>query len=538
MSEFNRRQFLGMLATAAASTALPWTDALAADAGLALGPAAAFSWEGLIKLAKAMSKKPYQPELQPDRNILEQIDWDAHGKIRFKPEEALFANGPGQYPISFFHPGKFFQYPVEMYRLDNIEDKKHPHTVAREILFDKRHFEMPVDSPAQKLGPKTRYAGFKIQESRLGDQSHLDWHNNDWAAFLGASYFRAIGDDYQYGISARGLAVNTVEPDRPEEFPVFTRFYFEAPKAGSDTVIVYALLDGPSVTGAYRFVMTREKGVVMDIESNLFLRKDIERFGIAPATSMYWFSEKDKQFQIDWRPEVHDSDGLALWTGANEHVWRPLIDPAGINVSYFSDHNPRGFGLIQRERHFDRYLDAVHYERRPSLWIEPLEEWGAGTVQLVELHTKEELYDNVIAMWVPSAKATAGSSYRFHYRLHWMKEEPFKNQLARCVATRIGRGGEPAKRPPGVHKFEVEFRGGALEQLPAGTTPEAVLTVTRGKISNVGTEVVPDGGPAHWRTLFDIGPLAAGSDPVEIRLFLRSGGQTLTETWLYQYHPT
>ncbi len=537
MPEFNRRQFLGLLATAAASAAIPWSNALAADAGLALGAANIFSWDGLIDEARLLAQQAYQPARQPDADILEQIDWAAHGKIHFKSKDALFANGPGQYPLAFFHPGRFFQSPVLMYRLDHSLDGSQPQTTAREILFDKRHFEIPADSPAQHLGTQTHYAGFRIQESRLGDQSRLNWQGNDWAAFLGASYFRAIGDDYQYGISARGIAINAVEPDQPEEFPAFTRFYFDPPKDGSHTVIVYALLDGPSVTGAYRFAITRTTGVVMDIDANLFLRRDVARFGIAPATSMYWFSEKDKEFQIDWRPEVHDSDGLALWTGANEHIWRPLINPKGINVSAFADHNPRGFGLMQRERHFDRYLDAVHYERRPSLWIEPLEDWGDGSVQLVELHTEEELYDNIVAMWVPRAKATAGSSYRLHYRLHWMKEEPFKIDLARCVATRIGRGGEPAKRPPDVHKFEVEFRGGALDQLPAGVFPEAVVTVSRGAISNVATEIVPNGGPAHWRTLFDLGPLAKGTAPVEIRLFLRNGGQTLSETWLYQYHP-
>ncbi len=536
-SEFDRRKFLGLLASAAASTALPWSSAMAAESGLALGAAAPFSWAGLVEQARRQSRQPYQPDPQPDRDILEQIDWEAHGKIHFKPEDALFAGGPGQYPVQFFHPGRFFQDSVRMYRLDGALNDKQPHTLAREILFDKRHFDMPADSPAQRLGPQTHFAGFRIQETRLGDQSHLDWQHNDWAAFLGAAYFRAIGDEYQYGLSARGIAIDTVEFGKTEEFPVFTRFYFESASGISNSVIVYAFLDGPSITGAYRFVLTRGKGVVMDVEANLFLRRDVARFGIAPLTSMYWFSGRDKTKQTDWRPEVHDSDGLALWTGANEHIWRPLNAPDGITVSAFADNNPRGFGLMQREREFGEYLDAVHYERRPGLWVEPLEGWGEGSVQLVEQPTDEEIYDNIGAMWVPREKATAGSSYRLRYRLHWTAQEPFQTSLARCVATRIGRGGEPAKRPPGAHKFVIEFKGAALEQLASGVTPEVVLSSTRGKLSRIRAEAVPDGTLGHWYTFFDLGELGTSREPVEIRLFLRSGEQTITETWLYQFQP-
>lgn len=532
---FDRRRFLELFAAIAASTALPWSESQANDSGLKLGDRQVFSWKGLIEEAQKLAGLPYRASLQPDQDVLGKIDWSAHGQIHFKPEDALFAKGPGQYPVEFFHPGKFFRYKVRMYHLDTAATPDRPDITMREILYDKNQFEMPDGSPARRMDPKTGYAGFRVQESRLTNRP--DWRYNDWAAFLGASYFRAIGDEYQYGLSARGIAVNVVESDIKEEFPAFTAFYFEPSDKHSNTLVVYALLDGPSLTGAYRFEMTRKKGVVMDIEANLFLRRDVARFGIAPVTSMYWFSGKDKAFQVDWRPEVHDSDGLALWTGTNEHIWRPLINPKGINVSYFSDDNPKGFGLMQRQRHFSQYLDAVHYERRPSLWVEPLENWGKGTIQLVELHTEEEIYDNIVAMWVPDKKIQAGSSHRFRYRLHWQACQPFETPLAQCVATRIGRGGESGKRPQGVHKFEVEFMGGELNNFPPGAVPEAILTASRGRIENVGTEAVPDGVLGQWRTLFDLGGLEGSTDPVEIRLFLRHGGETLTETWLYQFHP-
>ena len=514
----DRRQFLSFLAAAACASTSTWASA----ADLSMGEVGQFSWDGLIDQARELAARPWQPVSRPDASVLDQIDWAAHGKIRFRPEDALFADGPGQYPVEFFHLGKFFQKPVRMYRLESTSSG----LAAREILYNKQQFDMPADSPAQQLGPDTGYAGFRIQESRNGDQSRLDWRTNDWAAFLGASYFRAIGDAYQYGLSARGVAINTVVNDTAEEFPDFTRFYFEP--SDNDQMTVYALLDGPSVAGAYRFLLTREKGVLMDVDARLFLRQDVERFGIAPMTSMYWFSGKDKPFQEDWRPEVHDSDGLALWTGQNEHIWRPLINPAGIHVSHFEDNNPKGFGLMQRERRFSEYLDAVHYERRPSLWVEPLADWGEGAVELVELHTSEEIYDNIVAMWVPRQPARAKDSYQLRYRLHWRADEPFTTSLARCVATRIGRGGESAHRPPGVRKFEVEFRGVA-----SAGSPEAVVSSTGGNITNVMTEAVPDGEPGYWRVLFDV----EAQDTIEIRLYLKSGSDTLSETWLYQLHP-
>src|SRR5947207_3436889 len=220
----------------------------------------------------------------------------------------------------------------------------------------------------------------------------------------------------------------------------------------------------------------------------------------ARMTSMYWFSETRKPEAVDWRPEIHDSDGLALWTGMGERIWRPLNNPSRSVDSSFQDLSPRGFGLLQRDRNFDHYQDGVMYDRRPSLWVEPLDDWGAGTIQLVELPTDDEIDDNIVAMWVPAAPARTGASYRLRYRLHWLADEPYPTSLARCVASRLGNGGQPGQpRPHGLRKFMIEFLGGRLANLQSGVKPEAVLWASRGSFSYVFTEAVPDDLPGHWR---------------------------------------
>jgi glucans biosynthesis protein len=524
----HRRTLLTAGGTAAALAALGLPEQALAQSGLKLGPAKPFSFDNLVAQARALGAKPHAPPPPLPADVLERIDYDAHGKLKYKPEFALFKDGPGPFPVTFFHLGRFFQVPVHMHVLDATGGGS-----ARELLYDPAYFEMPADSPARALPQGAGFAGFRFQESRLGDQGKLPWQGNDWVAFLGASYFRAIGELYQYGLSARGIAIDAAAAGRPEEVPSFTQVWFEPPAQGADTVVIYALLEGPSVAGAYRFSMRRDKAVVMDIHCHLFLRKDVARLGIAPLTSMYWYSDKHKPGGIDWRPEVHDSDGLALWTGGGERIWRPLNNPARTGVSSFADQSPKGFGLMQRDRNFDHYLDGVYYDRRPSLWVEPLADFGAGAVELVEIPTDDEIHDNIGAFWVPKAPATAGSSYELRSRLHWVAGEPFPSPLARCVATRIGRGGVPGQpRPVGVRKFMVEFLGGPLANLPFGVKPQAVLSASRGQFSYVFTEAVPNGVAGHWRAQFDIA--AEGSEPVELRLYLKTGEQTLSETWLYQ----
>ena len=513
----------GSLASSLAAAVAGIPRGAAAGDGLAFGKAVPMSFALLKERAKALAGVPYAAQAAADPGVLDAIDYDAHGKIRYRTDRALFRDGT--YPVTFFHPGRFFQKPVRMHVLEGGE--------AREILYDPALFTMPGDSPARKLPGDTGFAGFRFQESRTGS---LDWERNDWVAFLGASYFRAIGESYQYGLSARGVAIDTVVADRPEEFPDFTHVYFERPGPFDDGVTVLTLLDGPSVTGAFRFRLRRTRSVAMDVSCTLNLRRDVARLGVAPLTSMYWFSETAKPGAVDWRPEVHDSDGLSLWTGTGERVWRALNNPPRTVASSFADERPRGFGLMQRDRLFDHYQDGVHYQRRPSLWVEPLGDWGKGSVQLVENRTDDEIHDNVVAMWVPAEAARAGQAYAFDYRLHWVDDEPYPSAFAEVVATRIGNGGEPGKpRPRGVRKFAVEFLGESLTRLPKGVLPEPVVTASRGEVRLARAMAVPDDVPGHWRVEFDLA--VEGPDPVEMRLFLRNGNETLTETWLYQHHP-
>ena len=514
----HRRDFLAALAAALAAPGL----ARAADRDPRFGPWQPFSYEGLAEEARRMAGEPYRPRTRPAPEVVERIDYEALGHIRFRPDEALFASGPGRYPATFFHLGRFQPTPVAIHV---VEDGR-----AAEFRYAPDFFEMPADSPARRMPEGAGFAGFRLQEARDRD----DWRTQDWVAFLGASYFRAIGSLGQYGLSARGIAIDVATPTG-EEFPDFTRFYIDPAGGPDDAVTVYALLDGPSIAGAYRIVLRRGEGVVTDVENRLFMRRGVTRLGIAPLSSMMWYAQHNRPFMTDWRPEVHDSDSLELWTGAGERIWRPLNNPPRVITSSFLDADPRGFGFMQRDREFGHYLDGVRYERRPSVWIEPLDSWGEGSVQLVEIPTDDEIHDNVTAFWVPAGAAEAGDSYRFRYRLHWQGDHPQPApDLARTVATRIGRGGAPGRpRPPGVQKFVVEFAGDRIANLPADAGPKVNVSASRGETSLVFAEPVP--GTPRWRAVFDVA--ATGPEPVELRLFLSLDGAPLTETWLYQHLP-
>ncbi len=523
-----RRTALG---TAATLSLLPFVAtsplALAAEPGLRLGPPEPFGFEGLVERARQLAARPYVPPPMPAPEAVRRIDYDAHDKLRFRPEYTLSGDGPGAFPVTFVFLGEFFPKSVRMHLLEG--------GVAREILYSPEYFTIPEDSPARQLPADANgFAGFWIRESRLADEAR---RREVWASFLGGAYFRAVSGVGRWGMSARGVAVD-VGGAGPEEFPDFVAHWITPAASEDDPVVVHSLLDGPSLAGAFRFAIRRTAGTVMEVENRLFVRRDVGRLGIAPLTSMFWFGEHGRERPADGRPEVHDADGLAVWTGAGERIWRPLDNPTRIVVTSYLDDDPRGFGLGQRDRDFDHYLDGVGYEKRPSVWVEPLAGWGKGMVQLVEIPTDDEINDNICAYWLPERPARAGDALGFRYRLHWLDAEPGfpADRLARVVATRTGRGGEPRKaHPHGSTKFCVEFLGEPLARLAEGAPPEPVISASRGSVSLVRTEPVPDGVPGHWRMFFDLA--ADGREPVEMRAFLRGGGGPLTETWLYLFEP-
>jgi len=432
------------------------------------------------------------------------------------------AEGQDALPRQPFHLGIYFHTPVHIFEV--VEGR------AREIAYDPGLFDLgKTGLDSARLPKDLGFAGFRLMY-------HTDW-SRDVVAFLGASYFRAVGGSLQYGQSARGLAIDC-GMDRAEEFPLFTAFWLERPDHDAARVTVYALLDSPSVAGAYRFDILPADTLVMDIDAALYPRRPIERLGIAPLTSMFLNGENDRRIGNDWRPEIHDTDGLALWTGAGEWIWRPLTNPAGVRVNSFVDENPRGFGLLQRDRTFDHYQDdGVFYERRPSVWVEPKSGWGKGAVMLVELPADDETVDNIVAFWNPAARPQRGQELLFGYRLHWGERMPAASPLARVVATRTGIGGVTGqKRTYFSWRFVVDFAGGNLGLIARDARVEPVITTSRGQIE------FPSARPLEaingYRAMFDVRPDAAGAGgAIDLRLFLRADGEPLTETWSYQWTP-
>src|ERR1700722_9039528 len=473
-------------------------------------PSQPFDYAWLKGQARKLAGNAYQASQDTLPPAMAKLSYDQYQSLRFRTDHALWGSSGLAFRLQFFHVGRSFGEPVRLYEIVDGQ--------SREIVYDTAMFEFDKAGIDPKLmHDHVGFAGFRVQFV-------TDW-KDDVAAYLGASYFRAVGEDTrQYGLSARALAVDTAFP-RPEEFPRFTAFWFERPAKDSGTLTLYALLDSPSIAGALRFQLTPGGTQIMNIDTALYPRKPIERLGIAPLTSMFFYGENDRRAANDWRPEIHDSDGVSMWTGPGEGIWRPLTNPPQLHLNSYFDDNPRGFGLLQRDRNFDHYQDdGVYYDRRPSLWVEPKPNlnagWGKGAVQLVEIPTVDETFDNIVLFWNPLDKPKPGQELLFSYRLYWGTKMPFESPLAQTIATRTGIGGTVGlKRQYYSWHFVVDFAGGELGALAKDAAVEAVITASRGQTEHVTAHFVQEFN--GYRALFDLRPVDDDLEPIDLRLYLR-----------------
>jgi periplasmic glucans biosynthesis protein len=464
-----------------------------------------------------MAGRPYQPA-SPVPQSLANLTYDQQQQIRFRPARAIWADSPG-YRVELYHPGALYVQPVHIY---TVQDG-----VAREVPYSRDMFDFGAVQIKDQLPSDLGFAGFRVTYPLNGGDQHVDT-----LVFLGASYFRALAKGTQYGLSARGLALNT-GLGRPEEFPRFTHFWLEQPAQSLEPLVIYALLDSDSVVGAYRFDLSPRERTVMDVDVSLFFRSEVQQVGLAPLTSMYYFGQNDRVGVDDWRSEVHDSEGLSVWRGSGELTWRPLVNPTELRLSVFSEENPRGFGLMQRDRDFASYGDLDHrYDLRPNLWVEPKGSWGKGSVRLIEIPTPDETNDNIVAFWTPEAPVSAGQELRSSYSLIWSLHEPLSSGLGAVRGTRVGVAGGPAQpqRVEDARRIVIDFGPANLEGVAPDARPDVVVECRNGTCGQALLERNEVTG--GWRVIVEVKP--EKSDGVELRCLLNQGSRQISETWLYR----
>ncbi len=487
---------------------------------LASVAAQAFGFDDVAARARSVALAAYKAPVAQLPVELRDLDYDAYRDIRFKPARALWRAQKLPFELMFFHLGRSFSEPVRINTID-------PSGVKR-VDFDPTMFDYGRNTVDPKQLHGQGFAGFRAHYA-----INKPGYKDEVAVFLGASYFRAVGKDQVYGLSARGLAVDTALP-RGEEFPRFTEFWIERPKKGATTLTLYALLDSPRVAGAYRFVIAPGKETTMQVTVRLYTRDGSPRLGLAPLNSMYDFGENQPR-SADYRPEVHDSDGLSVESGNGDWIWRPLVNPKRLLVTSFSTTDPRGFGLMQRDRLPTSYEDPeALYQRRPSVWIEPTGGWGAGRIELVQIPTPDETNDNIVAYWVPDKAPVARQPFDFSYRIRWQMAGEVPSDKGWVVQTRRGHG--YLKLPEGEINFVVDFDGPALRALGPAAALEPVIEV--GSNAELREQnLFHNDVSGAWRMTVRI-KRADAAKPVELRAYLKRAAQgAITEVWSYIIPP-
>lgn len=499
-----------------AGLTLPLLGRLGGDPPSSLAAAAtgdaAFDPVMVRQLARDLAQKDYKP---PDTTLppeLKDLSYDRYRKIRFLPERALWRADHLPFEVQFFHRGFFFSNRVDLYQVEKGK--------SRRIAYSSSLFsfeEVTPPDPKVDIG----FAGFRIHAP-----INRPDYDDEVAVFLGASYFRAVAKGEVYGLSARGLSINTGDP-QGEEFPAFKSFWIERPQQNTNSIVVHALLDSPSAAAAFRFTIRPGETTVFDVEAALYPRAEITNPGLATLTSMFLFDASNRQGVDDFRPAVHDSDGLAIHNGRDELLWRPLANPKELQVSAFTDTNPRGFGLLQRRRDFHAYEDLeAHYEKRPSVWVEPIGDWGDGEIRLVEIPSREEIHDNIVGFWRTRDPLRAKGEYTFTYRLHWGPVDQRPTPLAKVTNTRAGAGPDADTR-----LFVLDIEGDKLKDAIPPDKVRGAVWASKGKIDHVVTQPNPVTG--GWRLSFELAPQ---KEPlVELRAQLMRDDQPLSEVWLYRW---
>jgi glucans biosynthesis protein len=481
-----------------------------------------FTFETVQKLAQDRASKPYRERSTPLPEVLAKLGYDQYRDIRFRRASALWYDH-AMFEVQFFHRGFQFDRRVNIFELMNNQ--------VRAVPYNPAMFEFGKQVPAVKLPAELGFAGFRIHYP-LNTPAYKD----ELLVFLGASYFRVLGRNELYGMSARGLAINTAS-EGGEEFPYFTDFWLVRPEPQQRSLTIYAVLDSPSVAGAYQFEVRPGSTTQVQVSGELYPRRAIEKIGIGALTSMYLYGENSNGRRFDdFRPEVHDSDGLQTQLGTGEWAWRPLVNPHQLRVNRFMDEHPRGYGLMQRDRDPNHYQDAESYfQLRPSYWIEPLGDWGKGGVELVEIPTDEEIHDNIVAYWVPEAKVEPKKAIPFSYLLSAYSHSSQRPPGGRVIATRTGGilAGPNGQALPNVRKMVVDFAGGDLDDLYAAQPVQAQISANGGEVEEVTVQRLPQS--ATWRVAFKL--KTTGEKPADLRCYLTLYGEALTETWTYLWKP-
>ncbi|MET0441264.1 MAG: glucan biosynthesis protein G [Casimicrobiaceae bacterium] len=477
----------------------------------------AFDFDDVAKRAAALAAQSYKAPARELPKPLKDLSYDQYRDIRFKPARSLWRSANLPFEIQLFHPGLYYDKPVRISEIVN--------GVAREIRFDPEMFDYGNNTLDKAALRNLGFAGFRVHVAL-----NMPKYKDEVLVFQGASYFRGLGKDQRYGLSARGLALDTGLASG-EEFPHFTEFWIERPNAQSRELTFYALLDSESVAGAYRFVVRPGNETVTLVKARIFLRKNVAKLGIAPLTSMYFFGENQPRTAArDYRPEVHDSDILLVQAGTGEWITRPLVNPKRLLVTSFALTNPMGFGLMQRDRLFENYQDLeARYELRPSAWIEPRGNWGKGRVELVQIPTPDETNDNIVAFWVPDEVPAPRTPFDVEYRIRWQKNVDTKPPLAWIAQTRRGHG--YTRQPDSSIGFVVDYEGPALKDLPADAKVESVVTVD-GNGEIVENHAYRNEVTGGFRLRLRVKHID-DKKPLEMRAFLRAGDTTVTPTWSY-----